>query len=441
MNVRKWEMSREEGKKRRGKAVVVGGSISGLCTAHALLSAGWQVVVLEKTTSPPTGSPTGAGLGLDPLSVTILGSWLPQPQLHLFTLPLTIDQNHATDSEKKTSRVLTRDMNFNFRAAYWSDLHSLLYNALPPDILFWGHLFQSFCLIDDKKSVKVQSKVLQTGKMVEVVGDLLVAADGCLSSIRKTFLPDLKLRYSGYCAWRGVLDLSHDENSEIYVALQKVYDDMGKSLYFDLASGTHSVFYELLNKRINWIWYVNQPEPQLKGTSVTMKVSNDMIKKMQEEAEQVWVPELVRAIKATKEPFLNVIYDCDPLEQIVWDHVILVGDAAHPTTPHGLRSTNMSILDAAVLGQCLAKYGVENLSKGLKEYESIRVPTTSRQVLHSRRLGRIKQGLVLPDRNIFDPKTGTPKECRELQQKYMPAFNDIPSCLSAIAKREYYSNL
>lgn len=35
-------------------------------------------------------------------------------------------------------------------------------------------------------------------------------------------------------------------------------------MYFDLARDTHSVFYELSNKKLNWIWYVNQPEPELK---------------------------------------------------------------------------------------------------------------------------------------------------------------------------------
>lgn len=71
-------------------------------------------------------------------------------------------------------------------------------------------------------------------------------------------------RYSGYCAWRGVLDFSGIEDSEIIKGMRRVYPDLGKCLYFDLASGTHSVFYELLNKRLNWVWYINQPEPIMK---------------------------------------------------------------------------------------------------------------------------------------------------------------------------------
>ncbi|KAK8595743.1 hypothetical protein V6N13_000435 [Hibiscus sabdariffa] len=410
-----------DNQKKKAKAIIVGGSIPGVSCAHALTSIGWQVVVLEKTGAPPTGSSTGAGLGLDPLSQMLISSWLGNPQLlQQATLPLTVDQNQATDGATKESWNLTRDEEYNFRAAHWADLHGLLYNALPPDVFFWGHQFISFSISEDKSFVKVRAKLLQNDNFVEIGGDLLVAADGCLSLIRQHFLPDLKLRYSGYCAWRGVLDFSGKEDSETMKGIRRAYPDLGRCLYFDLGSGTHTVLYELLNKRLNWIFYVNQPEPEIKRNSVTMKVSEEMIDEMIKEAEKTWVSELVKVMKETEDPFINAIYDCDPLRQIYWDNVVLIGDAAHPTTPHGLRSTNMTILDSAVLGKCLEKWGVENLHTALEEYQSTRLPVTSKQVLHSRWLGRIKQGLHLPNREPFDPKNASPEDLKDLQQKNMP---------------------
>lgn len=84
----------ETKKKKKGKAVIVGGSIAGVSCAHSLLLAGWDVVLLEKSSGPPTGNPTGAGLGLDPLAQRIIHSWLPHNPhlLHNSTVPLTIDQ-------------------------------------------------------------------------------------------------------------------------------------------------------------------------------------------------------------------------------------------------------------------------------------------------------------------------------------------------------------
>lgn len=93
------------------------------------------------------------------------------------------------------TRILTRDENFDFRAAYWTDIHALLYNALPETMFLWGHKFLSFTMSQDKSIVKVKTLVMETQETIEFQGDLLVAADGCLSSIRKTFLPDLKLRF------------------------------------------------------------------------------------------------------------------------------------------------------------------------------------------------------------------------------------------------------
>jgi hypothetical protein len=70
------------------------------------------------------------------------------------------------------------------------------------------------------------------------------------------------VRYSGYCAWRGVLDGSTECNAAAMV--RRVYPDLGRCLYFDIAQGTHSVLYELPGGRLNWLWYINQPEPHLK---------------------------------------------------------------------------------------------------------------------------------------------------------------------------------
>ncbi|KAI3986310.1 hypothetical protein MKX01_002155 [Papaver californicum] len=266
-----------------------------------------------------------------------------QPNVAGYCIVLLSDgSNQATDTEKKICKVMRRDDNFNFRVAHWADLHGLLYKSLPSDVILWGHHFLSFCISNNKASVRVKVKVSQTNEIKEIVGDLL-----------------------------------------------------------------------LQNRRINWIWYVNQPEPELKGNSMTMKVSNEMIGKM--------------VMKETNEPFINLIYDSDPLKEMYWDNVVLIGDAAHPTSPHGLRSTNMSILDAAVLGKCLEKWGLENLSVALNEFQTIRLPVISKQVLHSRRMGWIKHGLDLPDCEILDPMKASSEDCQERQQRNMPFFADAPT--------------
>ncbi|KAF0903476.1 hypothetical protein E2562_027887 [Oryza meyeriana var. granulata] len=417
-------------------AVVVGGSVAGLACAHAVAKAGWEAVVVEKAAAPATGSGTGAGLGLDAQSMETLARWVPRWGLDAATLPLAVDLNRATDSETKAARTLTRDEGFNFRAAHWGDLHRRLYEALPAAVtMLWGHQFLSFEAPDGdgdgdgERGVVATARVLRTGETVEVAGDLLVAADGCTSAIRRRFLPELKLRYSGYCAWRGVFDFTGKERCITMINIRRAYPELGNCLYFDLAYKTHAVLYELPKNKLNWLWYINGVEPELTGSSVTMKASDAMVAEMKETAERIWCPELAQLIKETAEPFMNVIYDADPPPQLSWagGRVVLVGDAAHPTTPHGLRSTNMSIVDALVLGCCLARWADELLpQRALAEYEAVRRPVVVAQVLHARRLGRLKQGLpVDDDREGFDVRTAMEEEEHEI------FLSELSVCVSA----------
>ncbi|KAK1611212.1 hypothetical protein QYE76_034885 [Lolium multiflorum] len=424
-------------------AVVVGGSVAGLACAHAAAGAGWKAVVLEKAAGPAAGGGTGAGLGLDAQSMETLARWIPGWGLDDATLPLAVDLNRATDSETKAARTLTRDQSFNFRAAHWGELHRRLHAALPPTVtVLWGHQFLSFEVSDGdddgKRGVVATARVLATGETVEVAGDLLIAADGSTSSIRRRFLPDLKLRYSGYCAWRGVFDFTGKESSDIVTGIRRQYPELGSCLYFDLADKTHAVLYELPGNRLNWLWYINGPEPELTGSSVTMKVSDATLAGMQDEAGRVWSPELARLIRETAEPFVNVIYDADPLPRLAWagGRVALVGDAAHPTTPHGLRSTNMSVHDARVLGECLGRWGDQTAPpppRALAEYEAARLPVVAAQVLHARRLGRLKQGLPVEDGEArgFDVRAATEEEALQLRQRGMPYFCGAPTVADA----------
>nr|CAB3468314.1 unnamed protein product [Digitaria exilis] len=418
-------------------AVVVGGSVAGLACAHAVAGARWDVVVLEKAAAPATGAGTGAGLGLDPQSMETLARWIPRWSLDDATLPLAVDLNRTTDSEAKAARTLARDDGFNFRAAHWGDLHRRLHEALPAEVtVLWGHQFLSFETPEDddtRGGVVATARVLRTGETVEVTGDLLVVADGSTSSIRRRFLPDLKLRYSGYCAWRGVFDFAGKESSDTIVGIRRAYPELGNCLYFDLAYMTHAVLYELPRSRLNWLWYINGPEPELTGSSVTMEATDAMVARMRDEAERVWCPELARLVRETAAPFVNVIYDADPPPRLSWagGRVVLVGDAAHPTTPHGLRSTNMSIMDARTLGRCLARWEKTETTtpaRAVAEYEAVRLPVVAAQVLHARRLGRIKQGLPVDDEaEGFDVRTAVEDLMLLLRQRSMPFFSGAPT--------------
>ncbi|KAH9323538.1 hypothetical protein KI387_018177, partial [Taxus chinensis] len=215
----------------------------------------------------------------------------------------------------------------------------------------------------------------------------------------------LNVMYLGYCAWRGVFDYSKNDSPEMIASIKKVYPGLGKCLYFDLAKGTHSVLYELHGKRLNWLWYVNQPEPHMKLNSLTAKVDKRVIGKMHEEANETWVSELSALMKANAEPFINVLYDREPLKQLVWGRVVLVGE------------------DASVMGQSIAKWGFDKISIALAEYKSIRLRVTSDKVLYSRHLGLLKQGFLFDPPHSFPWFEANSDLCNQMLQRNMPFFN------------------
>ncbi|MCO5585581.1 hypothetical protein L7F22_039516 [Adiantum nelumboides] len=385
--------------------VVVGGSVAGLSCALSLLyhhrqrylqagahttesTASLKVVVFEKARFLTAA---GAGLGLDATSCDTLFKWgLP---LNSYTVPLSYEENRVFNPVLKQWRTVAKDQSFNYHAAHWSDLHRMLYDSLPGDIVKWDHEVTASEVTADGLHVNVYFKKGGSSTVEMMQANLLIAADGSMSETRRRFLPDEKRRYCGYCAWRGVLDASSKEGMKLKTALQQQYPDLGHCLYFDIAEKTHAVFYELKGNRLNWLWYVNQPEPILRGLSVTAKADDEAIEKMHVMSKHVWSQELASLIQGTPAPFVNAIYDRAPLKQLVWGRIVLVGEAAHPTSPHGLRSTNMSIMDADVLGQCIIKCGWQ-VDEALKEYEELRLPHAAQQVLFSRYLGQIKQGLL-----------------------------------------------
>ncbi len=85
----------------------------------------------------------------------------------------------------------------------------------------------------------------------------------------------------------------------------------------------------------------------------------------------------------------NDIIDLEPLSRYAFGNLVLIGDAAHATTPNMGQGACMAIEDAAILASCLEKN--PNPAEAFLAFEKRRLSRTRKIVTDSWRLGQLAQ--------------------------------------------------
>ncbi|EGB12800.1 hypothetical protein AURANDRAFT_7634, partial [Aureococcus anophagefferens] len=102
-----------------------------------------------------------------------------------------------------------------------------------------------------------------------------------------------------------------------------------------------------------------------------------------------WGAGLGALVELTEAPFWTDIYDLE--RAFHRGRVAVLGDAAHPITPHLGKGSNLAIQDAFVLASCAA--GADDARGWLAAYSAARVEEAGASLLYSRHLGRVRNGL------------------------------------------------
>jgi 2-polyprenyl-6-methoxyphenol hydroxylase-like FAD-dependent oxidoreductase len=172
------------------RALVIGGSLGGLITAHLLRGIGWDATVFERNSEELASR--GVGLGTHPQLITILRS---AGIAFDETMGIPVPKFVCLDSAGKTivAQPSARTM------SGWARLYRALRDALPTE-----KYRLSRALLRVEQSGETVSGIFADGTQER--GDLLVGADGVRSTVRAQFLPQVEPVYAGYVAWRAVLD-------------------------------------------------------------------------------------------------------------------------------------------------------------------------------------------------------------------------------------------
>ncbi len=372
------------------KIIIIGGGIGGLCTAIALQNNGFDVTVYEKVKKL---GEVGAGLTLWSNAIKVLrelgvadavicaGSKVNSSQIRASNGAMLYDA-HMGEMEAQYGEPVV--------AIHRAALHEILINALNPNTLKLGIDFIKF--EQNEKDVTVY---FDNGE--SDTADLLIGADGIHSAVRKQMFPEIQLRYSGYTAWRGVVETENE------AALGLTSESWGRGARFGIV--------RVDRKRVYWFATRNQSmSEQATGEQKKSKLLNIFNK---------WHKPIDHLLDATPAEMIlqNDICDIAPFASWTNGRVTLLGDAAHPTTPNMGQGACMAMESAYVLARALSEE--PDYKSALKRYENERHERTAWITNTSWSIGKggqVENPLVIGLRNFLVKITPAGAMQRNLHQ-------------------------
>jgi 2-polyprenyl-6-methoxyphenol hydroxylase-like FAD-dependent oxidoreductase len=367
------------------RALVIGGSMSGLLAAIMLRRRGWSVDVFERVESELAGR--GAGIvAQTELIARLKALGLETKDLGILTKTrklLDIDGNVTLTTE--CPQVLTA----------WERVYRVLRDDFPPQHYRRGCGLKSF----EQNEERVLAHMTD-GSTVEA--DVLVGADGLRSTVRGQCLPDVAPLYAGYCAWRALLPES--------AIPPDIHRELFESMVFCLPPGEQCLFYPVAGpnddlrvgrRRSNVVWYRPADEhaelPWLltDDSGVTHSVSippplirRDAIAAMRAAAERLLPPQFRAIVRLIDEPILQPIYDLES-PRLALGRVAIVGDAAFVARPHVAAGVSKAADDAAALAEALGSG--DDVASALRRFEAERLPEGKKIIERARHLGAYLQ--------------------------------------------------
>lgn len=221
-----------------------------------------------------------------------------------------------------------------------------------------------------KKMVSIEDK----GQHVEIgfqdgstaSAELLIGADGTHSMTRQYVLgKQVERRYAGYVNWNGLIEISED-----LAPAQQWTTFVGEGKRASLMPVAEHRFY----------FFFDVPLP------VGLENQRSEYKTLLKQYFSGWCPQVQRLIDSIDEQKTNrvEIHDIEPFTQFYKGSVVILGDAAHSTTPDIGQGGCQAMEDAVYLARAL-QINTLGLEDALKRYQNKRNERANELLLRARK--------------------------------------------------------
>ena len=361
------------------KIAIIGGGIGGLATALAMTQAGFTVTVHERSEQLVD---LGAGITLAPNATRVLYHLGLGPALEETSVtPPQTEYRHY-----RTGAVIMRMMTRDFRALYgspymrlhrWDLQHAMITRLaeIAPGALRLGSGVDQLESRGDHVTLTFADGHVETA-------DVVVAADGIRSAIRETLFSPAPPEFTGFVAWRGLVDTA----------------DLPRHLHESAVAfghGRHINRYLVRRgELLNFVAVAQRDKWEAEGWTIPAPLDEFLAEFASfDEGTRTVISRPVRG-----QVFKWGLFGRPWLEQWSSGRVVLLGDAAHPMLPFLGQGAANALEDAMILTRCLTSESTPE--KAFALYQKTRGPRVK---------GATEQAARRGDRYLGEPNADSLK--------------------------------
>jgi 2-polyprenyl-6-methoxyphenol hydroxylase-like FAD-dependent oxidoreductase len=209
-------------------------------------------------------------------------------------------------------------------------------------------------------------------------GDFLIGADGVHSAVRSHVIPDGPKPFdTGLIGFGGFLPRSLLENTAIG---QRVATTFGQSGFFGYGFCSP-------DPRDGVMWWSTEPAHGIDAATFRA-MDQDALKRHLLDFHAGWHDPIPRLLEAAENIAVTATLDVATLPTWSRKRTLLIGDAAHATSPHAGQGASLALEDAMRLARLLQD--AQELGATFQNFERERRPRAERIVAAARRNGNQK---------------------------------------------------